>query len=91
MFLPDPVPEDLTMPFGDFVVKYGIEAIVQTLYSTNQGTGDILSMPVLEQARVNGLSLVAQLAANGLISTASYTAKRRLNSSTPIACCCPLK
>ena len=70
MFLPDPVPEDLTMPFGDFVVKYGIEAIVQTLYSTNQGTGDILSMPVLEQARVNGLSLVAQLAANGLISTA---------------------
>ncbi|RYN55330.1 hypothetical protein AA0118_g8813 [Alternaria tenuissima] len=70
MFLPDPVPEDLTMPFGDFVVKYGIEAIVQTLYSTNQGTGDILSMPVLEQARVNGLGLVAQLAANGLISTA---------------------
>ncbi|KAL1793545.1 hypothetical protein ACET3X_008527 [Alternaria dauci] len=75
LFLPDPVPEDLTMPFGDFAIKYGIEAIVQTMFSTNQGTGDILSMPVLEQARVNGLGLIAQLAANSLISTA-----RRNNS-----------
>ncbi|KAG9196219.1 hypothetical protein G6011_01340 [Alternaria panax] len=75
MFLPDPVPEDLTMPFGDFATKHGVEAIVQTMFSTNQGIGDILSVPVLEQARVNGLSLVAQLATNSLVSTA-----RRNNS-----------
>jgi hypothetical protein len=75
MFLPDPIPEDLTMPFGDFVIKYGIEATVQTMFSTNQGIGDILSAPVVENARVNALGLVAQLAANSLVSTA-----RRNNS-----------
>jgi len=75
MFLPDPVPEDLTMPFGDLVAKVGLEALVQMMFSTNQGIGDILSVPVVENARVNGLGLVQQLAANSLVATA-----RRNNS-----------
>ncbi|KAI4691302.1 uncharacterized protein J4E84_003593 [Alternaria hordeiaustralica] len=75
MFLPDPVPEDLTIPFGDLVAKLGLEALVQTMFDTNQGIGDILNVPVVENARVNGLGLVQQLAANSLVATA-----RRNNS-----------
>ncbi|KAI4944590.1 hypothetical protein J4E91_008593 [Alternaria rosae] len=75
MFLPSPVPEDLTIPFGDLVTNLGLEAVVQTMFSTNQGIGDILSVPVVENACVNGLGLIQQLAANSLVSTA-----RRNNS-----------
>ncbi|KAI4639029.1 hypothetical protein J4E93_009519 [Alternaria ventricosa] len=70
MFLPSPVPTDLTIPFGDLVTKLGLEALVQTLFSTNQGIGDILSVPVVENARVNGLGLVQQLASGSLVTTA---------------------
>jgi hypothetical protein len=63
------------MPFGALVTKHGFEAVVQTIFSTNQGIGNILSVPVVENARVNGLDLIEQLAGNSLVSTA-----RRNNS-----------
>lgn len=75
MFLPSPVPAGLTIPFGDLVNKLGLEAVVQTMFNTNQGIGDILGVPVVENARVNGLGLIQQLAASSLVSTA-----RRNNS-----------
>jgi hypothetical protein len=75
MFLPSPVPEDLTMPFGKFATKYGIEDAIQTMYQTNAGLGDILTVPVVEHARLFGLSLTQQLASNSLLTTA-----RRNNS-----------
>ncbi|KAF1947527.1 hypothetical protein EJ02DRAFT_499285 [Clathrospora elynae] len=72
MFLPSPVPEDLTMPFGEFVTKYGIEALVQTMFTTNQGAGDILSVPMVENARVSGLDLIEQLASSSFLTTARH-------------------
>jgi hypothetical protein len=72
MFLPSPVPADLTMPFGEFAIKYGIGAAVQTFYQTNPGLGDILSVPVVENARVVGLDLIQQLSSNGLLTTARH-------------------
>jgi hypothetical protein len=71
-FLPDPIPADLTLPFGAFATKYGLEAVIQTLFSTNQGAGDFLSLPVVENARVGSLSLIQQLAANSLLTTARH-------------------
>ncbi|KLJ10048.1 hypothetical protein EMPG_14543 [Blastomyces silverae] len=50
-FLPNPVPEDLYMSFGDFVEKYGIQAVIPTMYTINPGVGDILSNPTVEQFR----------------------------------------
>lgn len=61
MFLPNPVPEDLVMPFGEFVKKYNIEAVIPTMYQFNPGLGDILTVPTVENMRVFGLSLVQQL------------------------------
>jgi hypothetical protein len=72
MFLPSPVPEDLSMPFGDFVTKYGLEALVPTMFATNQGAGNFLTAPMVENERVNGLSLVQQISTNGYITTARH-------------------
>jgi hypothetical protein len=73
-FLPNPVPDDLVMPFGDFAKKYGIEAVIPTMYQFNPGLGDPLTVPMIEMERVFGLSLVQQL------STGFLTTERHNNS-----------
>lgn len=45
--LPDPVPADLLIPFGDFVKKYSIDSAVFTINEYSQGFGDVLSVPTL--------------------------------------------
>ncbi|KAJ4420528.1 hypothetical protein N0V82_004301 [Gnomoniopsis sp. IMI 355080] len=45
--LPDDVPEDLLMPFGEFVVKYNISAGLPTIFQINQGIGNILDLPTI--------------------------------------------
>ncbi|KAM0723345.1 hypothetical protein Q7P37_000330 [Cladosporium fusiforme] len=45
--LPTPVPEDLSLPFGEFVKKYGLEDEVFAIYTTGTGLGDLLSLPTL--------------------------------------------
>ncbi|KAF2820626.1 putative FAD dependent oxidoreductase [Ophiobolus disseminans] len=72
LFLSTPVPDDLLLPFGEFVAKYGIGDVVQTFFTTNQGIGDILTLPVIEVMRVNGLSLTLQGASNSLVTTARH-------------------
>lgn len=45
---PHSIPEDLLLPFVDFVEKYGIEAAVpQTWDATTQGLGDTLNEPTI--------------------------------------------
>jgi hypothetical protein len=39
--LPDPVPADLLLPFGDFAVKFNLSAAVNTIFQFNQGIGDL--------------------------------------------------
>lgn len=46
--LPSPVPEELYMPFGKFVEKYKLQAVVPAMYYYNPGAGDMLSNPVVE-------------------------------------------
>ncbi|KAE8157756.1 FAD/NAD(P)-binding domain-containing protein [Aspergillus tamarii] len=43
-FLPDPIPEDLLLPFGNFSRKFGIEHSVASL---SVGMGDVLSLPTI--------------------------------------------
>jgi hypothetical protein len=71
MFLPDPVPEDLTMSLGAFVKKHGIEAMIPLFSQLNPGLGDLLSVPMVENLRVAGLSLVQSLAA-GFVTTEGH-------------------
>lgn len=41
--LPDPIPEDLLIPFGDFLDKYQLGALAYTAFTFNQGMGNILA------------------------------------------------
>ncbi|KAJ7215136.1 flavin-containing superfamily amine oxidase [Mycena rebaudengoi] len=45
--LPDPVPEELLMPWGAFARKHGIETFDYTLFSRAQGAGNMLAQPAL--------------------------------------------
>jgi hypothetical protein len=74
MFLPTPVPDDLMMSFGAFAKKYEIEALIPTISRLNTGVGDLLTMPVVENLRVVGLSLLKTL------SSGFLTTKNRSNS-----------
>ena len=45
--LPDPVPSDLLIPFGDFITKYKVDDAVFTINQYAQGFGDLLTTPTL--------------------------------------------
>ena len=45
--LPDPVPEELLLPFGEFLEKYKIGAAAEFVSLNNQGMGDWLRYPAL--------------------------------------------
>lgn len=51
--LPSPVPEDLLLPFADFVAKYDLQDVAYSVFSDGEGFSDIL-----EQLTVNVLKLV---------------------------------
>jgi len=71
MFLPSPVPEDLAMPFGELVTKYGLEAAVNTMFEMDPALGDWQTVPAVERIRVFGLGLVAGMI-NGVLTTAHH-------------------
>jgi hypothetical protein len=60
-YLPDPVPEDLYMPFGQFVQKHDIADAVQTIFGLTSAFGDILELPALQQIRTFSLGLLATM------------------------------
>ncbi|GAB1320330.1 hypothetical protein MFIFM68171_10540 [Madurella fahalii] len=45
--LPDPVPEDLIMPFGDFMTKYNLTAAIPIVFRIAQGLGSLLQLSTL--------------------------------------------
>ncbi|KAJ6278390.1 hypothetical protein J3E71DRAFT_183784 [Bipolaris maydis] len=57
-YLPDPVPEDLLLPFGQFAQKYNITDAVQTIYVLTSAFGDFAELPTLQVIRTFSLSLI---------------------------------
>ncbi|KAK4448889.1 flavin-containing superfamily amine oxidase [Podospora aff. communis PSN243] len=45
--LPDPVPADLLLPFGEFLEKYNLQAFANTAFRFDQGMGNILAVTTL--------------------------------------------
>lgn len=81
MFLPDPVPDDFLLPFGDFAKKYGIEDAIKTMYNFNPGNGNFLTLPAIENIRAWGLSLVQQLQ-TGFVITATHNNSELYTAAT---------
>ena len=69
--LPDPVPSDLLLPFGDFVTKYNIANALDIILSITQGIGNLLEVPTIYVMKLFGLSIVDGLQ-NGFLTTASH-------------------
>ncbi|WP_285102448.1 FAD-dependent oxidoreductase [Promicromonospora sp. MEB111] len=72
--LPDPVPADLLLPFGDFVRRYGLDEVVPTVVQFGQGLGDLLRQPTLYVMKNFGSDILRNLQ-TGFLST-----ERRNNS-----------
>ncbi|KAJ5313464.1 uncharacterized protein N7443_000348 [Penicillium atrosanguineum] len=88
--LPSPVPEELYMPFGKFVEKYGTQAAIPSMYYFNPGVGDILSNPVIEQFRYWSSYMVGSVATDFLgpvrrnVSELYTRAEAELSSSSSL-------
>ncbi|KAL8284404.1 hypothetical protein RB597_001856 [Gaeumannomyces tritici] len=68
------VPEDLIMPFGQFVAKYKIEAAVPTIWTFASGLGDVLAAPtVFVLQNINAVHL-GQIQSGGMFRTANNSA-----------------
>lgn len=69
--LPDPVPADLLLPFGEFVTKYSLDAIVETVFLFNQGIGNLLELPTVYIMMVFSLNLLSNIE-TGFLTTAQH-------------------
>lgn len=67
--LPNPVPTDLLLPFGDFVTKYNLEAAVGFLFGFAQGLGNLLEQYTLYVFKNFGLPTLQSLQ-SGFLTTA---------------------
>ena len=71
--LPNPVPPDLLIPFGDFVTKYGLEALVPMAFQFAQGAGDLLANPAIYILKAFGLSVVGAIATDSFVAVPAGT------------------
>ena len=67
--VPDPVPADLLLPFGDFVKKYKLDGAVPTIYFFAQGFGDIVTIPTLYFVKYFSLSFLQGVETGFLITS----------------------
>lgn len=70
--LPDPVPADLLLPFGDYVTKYGIQAALPLFLTFANGVGDLLKSPALYVFQNFGLPQLNSLFTNGFLTSANH-------------------
>ena len=59
--IPQPVPADLLLSFGDFIEKYSLQDAVVLLSTYGQGLGNILKLPALYVLKLNGPDILRGL------------------------------
>ena len=70
--LPDPVPADLLLPFGDFAAKYNIQAAVPLIWTFAQGVGDLLKSPTLYVFQSFGLPQLESIQTASFLTTTDH-------------------
>lgn len=60
-YLPDPIPSDLLLPFGEFAEKYGLADAVPTIFNFGQGIGDLLRLPTLYVMKLVGIDVLRNI------------------------------
>jgi NAD(P)-binding Rossmann-like domain len=69
--LPDPIPRDLLIPFGEFITKYSLQNIAYSLYLYSAGIGNILT-----QVTVNFFKWLDYAYLDGVGGNNIWTARR---------------
>ncbi|KAH8954829.1 hypothetical protein BDL97_08G102100 [Sphagnum fallax] len=67
-----PVPEDLLLPFGDFVTKYSLQGAAQLIFQYTQGIGDLLKHPTLYVFKAFGSDIIRDIFQIGFLTTARH-------------------
>jgi hypothetical protein len=70
--LPDPVPAELLMPWGEFVVEHGLQSIVTLVNTYGQGFAHIMEMPTVYILRYFNTQVVTELAAQDFLTTVNH-------------------
>jgi hypothetical protein len=68
--LPDPVPAELLIPFGEFVRRHALDSIVPTVFNFGQGLGDLLRQPTVYVLKNFGIGVVQNVFAGSFLTTA---------------------
>jgi hypothetical protein len=66
--LPDPVPQELTEPFSNFVITNGLQALVPTIFEFGQGAGNLLQDPALYVLKLFSLNVVRAILGGGFLN-----------------------
>jgi hypothetical protein len=72
--LPNPVPPDLLLSFGDFATKYGLDPIVSTAFQFGQGLGDFLNDAAIYVLKNFSLTTAGAIATNAFVTVPTGTA-----------------
>ncbi|OLN85059.1 Beta-cyclopiazonate dehydrogenase 3 [Colletotrichum chlorophyti] len=67
-FVPNPVPEELTIPFGELAQKYNFTALLPLIYQFNWYTGDVSAIPSLYGVKGLGPGLLNSLLGEFIVS-----------------------
>ena len=67
--LPLPVPPDLLLPFGDFVTKYSLQALVPTIFMFGEGLGNLLQMPTVYVLKNFSAQVVSSILAGQFLAS----------------------
>lgn len=66
-YLPDPLPEELLMPFIEFVKKNQLQDMLNVAFQVAQGFGDFLNLPTLYAAKILSPSLLRKVMNNEML------------------------
>ncbi|MFC0532793.1 NAD(P)-binding protein [Phytohabitans kaempferiae] len=67
--LPDPVPAELLLPFGEFMRLHQLESIAQMIFGYAQGLGDVLRIPAIYVLKNVSLSVINSVLSGSLLIT----------------------
>ncbi|KAH6995196.1 hypothetical protein EDB80DRAFT_728758 [Ilyonectria destructans] len=72
-FIPEPVPEELTMPFGQFAQKYDFSALLPVISQFNWYPGDISTIPAIYGIKGFGPGLLSSFTGEFIVSASGDT------------------
>ncbi|MDT4988484.1 MAG: hypothetical protein QOI74_2578 [Micromonosporaceae bacterium] len=82
--LPDPVPAELLIPFGEFVIRHGLQSIVRLTFNFAQGLGDLLRQPTIYVLKNFGIGVLSNVFAGSFLTTSRHNNSELYERATTV-------